>query len=159
MRETAAVLKLLRRGVIAGLVAGGAVRRWQLLASRAAGHRGRDVPDRALPLAAPPGPSDHRPGTEPDRPHTGGAPPERPAARRPDDERGDPTGPASTGQDRDGSEPIDGSCPATHPVKAKLTSGIYHEPGGGNYDRIRAERCYVDADAAIADGLRAPSAG
>ena len=40
--------------------------------------------------------------------------------------------------------------------KAKLSSGIFHEPGGGNYDRIRAERCYVDPDAAIADGLRAP---
>jgi hypothetical protein len=53
-------------------------------------------------------------------------------------------------------EPDDGSCPISHPVKAKLTSGIFHEPGGGNYERIRAERCYVDPDAAIADGLRAP---
>ncbi len=55
-------------------------------------------------------------------------------------------------------EPDEGSCPLTHPIKAKLSSGIFHEPGGGNYDRIRAERCYVDPDAAIADGLRAPSA-
>ena len=38
----------------------------------------------------------------------------------------------------------DGACPVTHPVKAKLTSGIYHVPGGGNYDRTKADRCYVD---------------
>ena len=43
----------------------------------------------------------------------------------------------------------------THPVKAKLASGIYHVPGGGNYDRTKPDRCYVDADAAEADGLRA----
>ena len=49
----------------------------------------------------------------------------------------------------------DGSCPLTHPVKAKLASGIYHLPGGGNYERTKPDRCYVDADAAEADGLRA----
>jgi hypothetical protein len=49
----------------------------------------------------------------------------------------------------------DGSCPATHPVKAKLASGIFHVPGGGNYERTKPDRCYVDADAALADGLRA----
>ena len=49
----------------------------------------------------------------------------------------------------------DGACPATHPVKAKLASGIYHVPGGGNYERTKPDRCYVDAAAAEADGLRA----
>ena len=49
----------------------------------------------------------------------------------------------------------DGACPATHPVKAKLSSGIFHVPGGANYDRTHADRCYVDAEAAEADGLRA----
>jgi hypothetical protein len=49
----------------------------------------------------------------------------------------------------------DGSCPTTHPVKAKLASGIYHLPGGGNYERTKPDRCYVDAAAAEADGLRA----
>jgi hypothetical protein len=49
----------------------------------------------------------------------------------------------------------DGTCPATHPVKAKLSSGIYHLPGGSNYDRTKADRCYLDAAAADADGLRA----
>lgn len=47
-----------------------------------------------------------------------------------------------------------GACPAHHPVKAKLTSGIFHEPGGANYARTVADRCYVSAAAAEADGLR-----
>ena len=48
----------------------------------------------------------------------------------------------------------DGTCPATHPVKGKLTSGIYHVAGGANYDRTKPDRCYVDEDAAKRDGLR-----
>jgi hypothetical protein len=51
-------------------------------------------------------------------------------------------------------EPRDGTCPATHTVKAKLTSGIYHLPGGLNYERTRPDRCYLDAAAAERDGLR-----
>jgi hypothetical protein len=49
----------------------------------------------------------------------------------------------------------DGSCPTSHPVKANGNSGIYHLPGGPHYGRTRAERCYVDAAAAEADGYRA----
>ena len=52
-------------------------------------------------------------------------------------------------------EPDDGVCPASHPVKAKLASGIYHRPGGQSYDRTRPDRCYRDGAAAEADGLRA----
>jgi hypothetical protein len=48
----------------------------------------------------------------------------------------------------------DGACPASHPVKAKLSSGIYHLPGGANYDRTQADRCYASAAAAESDGLR-----
>jgi len=48
----------------------------------------------------------------------------------------------------------DGECPLTHPVKAKLASGIYHVPGGGNYERTKPDRCYSTAEAAEADGLR-----
>ena len=44
--------------------------------------------------------------------------------------------------------------PGDASVKGKLTSGIYHVPGGANYDRTHADRCYVDEDAAQADGLR-----
>ena len=52
-------------------------------------------------------------------------------------------------------EAVDGTCPASHPVKGKLSSGIYHLPGGQMYDRTRADRCYAGPEAAVADGLRA----
>jgi hypothetical protein len=51
-------------------------------------------------------------------------------------------------------EPVDGACAASHPVKGKLASGIYHQPGGLNYTRTRPDRCYIDAAAAESDGLR-----
>jgi hypothetical protein len=51
-------------------------------------------------------------------------------------------------------EPVGGECPETHPVKAKLASGIFHVPGGFSYARTRPDRCYLDAAAAEADGLR-----
>ena len=50
--------------------------------------------------------------------------------------------------------PVDGECPPTHPVKAKMSSGIYHLPGGAMYGRTHPDRCYIDAPAAEADGLR-----
>lgn len=60
--------------------------------------------------------------------------------------------------DRDESPWIDppdsGACPAHHPVKGKLASGIFHVPGGANYARTIADRCYRSAEAAEADGLR-----
>lgn len=52
-------------------------------------------------------------------------------------------------------EPDEGACPLSHPVKAKLASGIYHEPRGASYARTRPDRCYRDAPSATADGLRA----
>jgi hypothetical protein len=48
----------------------------------------------------------------------------------------------------------DGEAPSTHPVKAKMSSGIYHVPGGFNYARTKPDRCYLDVAAAEADGLR-----
>lgn len=51
-------------------------------------------------------------------------------------------------------DPVQGECPETHPVKGKLASRIFHAPGGLNYPRTRPDRCYVDAAAAEADGLR-----
>ncbi len=134
MRENAAVLKLLRRGAIAGLIAGGAYAIWRFLAARTPDTAG--VTFQSQPFPAPPRPVP--------APTAAAAPPPAAAAA-----------PAPT-PDAAWVEPVDGACPVSHPVKAKLTSGIYHLPGGGNYDRTRAERCYVDADAAIADGLRAP---
>ena len=52
-------------------------------------------------------------------------------------------------------EPTDGVCPASHPVKAKMASKIFHLPGMANYDRTTPDRCYVDPAQAEADGLRA----
>ena len=45
-------------------------------------------------------------------------------------------------------------CPASHPVKAKLASKIFHVPGGFNYERTVPDRCYRDVPAAEGDGLR-----
>jgi hypothetical protein len=51
-------------------------------------------------------------------------------------------------------EPKGDVCPTTHPVKAKLSSKIFHLPGMLNYERTKPDRCYQDAPAAEADGLR-----
>ena len=50
--------------------------------------------------------------------------------------------------------PVQGHCPDGYPVKAKLRSGIFHLPGMSAYERTTPDRCYPDADAALADGLR-----
>lgn len=52
-------------------------------------------------------------------------------------------------------DPAGGVCPTSHPVKAKLASKIFHLPGMLNYERTKPDRCYVNADKAEADGLRA----
>jgi hypothetical protein len=50
--------------------------------------------------------------------------------------------------------PEDGICPATHPVKAKLSSGIFQVEGNAMYARTRPDRCYQTPEAAAEDGLR-----
>lgn len=52
-------------------------------------------------------------------------------------------------------EPAGDECPTSHPVKAKLSSKIFHLPGMLNYDRTKPDRCYQDATTAERDGLRA----
>src|SRR4051794_1622342 len=152
------MLKLMRRGAVLGLLAGAAYAAYRFLASRA--------PDTAgVTFQTSPVPSLPRPVPRIDRPPVETAPaavapesPERPlvdgagAAPVPVPEAVITGSPPWV-------DPIEGECPVSHPVKAKLTSGIYHLPGGGNYDRTRAERCYVDAAAATADGLRPPKRG
>ncbi len=54
--------------------------------------------------------------------------------------------------------PVDGACPADHPVKLNETSGIFHLPGGRFYERTIPDRCYASADDAEADGYRAAKA-
>jgi hypothetical protein len=48
----------------------------------------------------------------------------------------------------------DGVCPQSHPVKAKLSSKIFHTRESRNYSRTKADRCYPDEGSAQADGLR-----
>ncbi|MEW6472547.1 MAG: hypothetical protein AB1679_09760 [Actinomycetota bacterium] len=50
----------------------------------------------------------------------------------------------------------DGVCPPSHPIKAKLSSKIFHTPASRNYSRTKADRCYPDEASAQADGLRPP---
>jgi hypothetical protein len=50
--------------------------------------------------------------------------------------------------------PSAGVCPASHPIKAKVATGIFHLPGMANYGRTSPDRCYRDEAAAEADGLR-----
>jgi hypothetical protein len=50
--------------------------------------------------------------------------------------------------------PVDGKCPDGYPLKANDNSKIFHMPGGRFYARTVAERCYADAEDAIADGYR-----
>ena len=47
-----------------------------------------------------------------------------------------------------------GVVPDSHPVKVKVTSGIFHVPGGRFYERTSADRLYPNAESAEADGYR-----
>ena len=63
--------------------------------------------------------------------------------------------PASPAESVGWVEPLaDGSCPDGYPIKANH-SGIFHVPDGRSYERTKPQRCYSNADAAIADGYRA----
>jgi hypothetical protein len=116
--------KTLKRLFLAGIVAGIGYAVWRAVKARIPPPAVGDVSWETAPFPFPPAP---RPGER---------------------------APSAAGTNDPWVEPIDGACPATHPVKAKLSSGIYHVLGGQNYDRTHADRCYLDADAAEADGLR-----
>lgn len=48
----------------------------------------------------------------------------------------------------------DGSCPDGYPIRANEKSGIFHVPEGRFYTITKSERCYPNAQAALADGYR-----
>ena len=48
----------------------------------------------------------------------------------------------------------DDVVPDGFPVKVKLSSGIFHVPGGRFYERTKADRWYATTGAAEADGYR-----
>ena len=136
-----------RRGIALGLLVG------------TAATAVKSVLDRRSPRPATPS----GPATEPWEPIPGTTPvtiPEAPApkpakAAKPPAKRIESTPPAPESKPAaPWVEPADGACPDTHPVKAKMTSGIFHVPGGLNYPRTRPDRCYIDAASAEADGLR-----
>ena len=47
-----------------------------------------------------------------------------------------------------------GVAPAGFPIKLKMSSGIFHVPGGRFYERTNADRWYATTEAAEADGYR-----
>jgi hypothetical protein len=169
VRENAAVLKLMRRGALLGLLAGLAYAAWKLVAARAPDTAGVTFQTSPVPGLPRPVPRiDAPPAAETASETATAAPAAAPAApeapESPERPLVDGAGAAPVPEvvitgSPPWVDPIEGECPVSHPVKAKLTSGIYHLPGGGNYDRTRAERCYVDAAAATADGLRPPKRG
>jgi hypothetical protein len=138
--------KAFRRAVLAGIIAGVVYAIWRAVQSRIPATAG-DVDWETAPFPFPPAP---RPapvsGTRPDPAGIASAGVATEGVAAPDDD-------ASTDADA-WIPPVEGACPVSHPVKAKLASGIFHVPGGQNYARTKPDRCYRDADAAIADGLR-----
>ena len=63
--------------------------------------------------------------------------------------------PAAQPRGRRWEHPLAGDCPPGYPVKVKLTSGIYHVPGGFSYVRTNPDRCYATVEEAEHDGFRA----
>jgi hypothetical protein len=47
------------------------------------------------------------------------------------------------------------ACPLSHPIKAKMSSRIYHLPGMVAYSRTHPDRCYATESAAKRDGFTA----
>jgi hypothetical protein len=93
-----------------------------------------------------------QPAPYPPQPRIENAPPATPVVATPPAAEAEPASSAAAGDAW--VEPVDGACPATHPVKAKMSSRIFHVAGGLNYQRTRPDRCYRDPAAAEADGLR-----
>ena len=120
--------KWTRRLLGAGVIAGAAYAVWRVLDERARASRLEWTPQ---PFPSPPVPVPRTPDRDPE-----------------------PV-PGAVSEPTAWADPRDGACPASHPVKGKLASGIFHVPGGQMYDRTVPDRCYRDADAAEADGLRA----
>jgi hypothetical protein len=123
--------RIIRVGVLAGAV----YALWRVLDERS---KSSELTWTAQPFPSPPRP-EVRPEVRAEVPLEIGAEADYPPA--------EPDAPWVQPDDR-------GVCPVTHPLKAKLQSGIFHEPGGQMYDRTVPDRCYRDADAATADGLR-----
>jgi hypothetical protein len=85
-----------------------------------------------------------------------GPPPssEQPAATPPAEEPQPPVAEPEVESLPDWVEPEEGAYPSTHPVKVKLSSGLFHLPGMAAYNRTtKPDRCYRDEEAAKRDGF------
>jgi hypothetical protein len=133
------VMKFLKRVLGLGMLAAAAYALWRAFERRRVG---AEVGWEPRPFPYPP-----QPRAEP--PHDA-----VPAPESDGNADGDADADAPTSNGSAWVEPDGGACPATHPVKAKLASGIFHVPGGANYDRTNADRCYLSVEAAESDGLR-----
>ena len=137
--------RFLKRVFKLSLLAGAAYAAWRWFESQ---RKESDLSWEAQPAPFPP-----QPRTEPPAPTASAssvAPPPSPVtATEPVAAQGPPPGP-----DAAWVAPTGGTCPASHPVKAKMSSKIFHVEGGLNYQRTHPDRCYRDAAAAEADGLR-----
>jgi hypothetical protein len=51
-------------------------------------------------------------------------------------------------------EPTGGVCPASHPVKAKLSSKVFRTPDSPGYEASKPDRCYASEDDAQREGFR-----
>jgi len=113
-----------------GAILGAGYAMWRFLATRTPDTGGISYRARPFPLPPEPVPASSSPG---------------PTAEVP-----------ALAADPEAVEPLaDGTCPASHPIKGKRETGIYHPPGAFAYERTRADRCYRDESAAAGDGLRA----
>jgi hypothetical protein len=145
--------RLLRLVVTAGVVGGVVVLVRKILVAG-----GPAAPSSAV---VPPLPREEWPPLEPDPvlaepPPSNGLEPDPEAPSPPTEVAPQPTE-VATAADPDAAwvDPVDDACPPSHPVKAKMASKIFHVPGGLSYERTKPDRCYRDAAAAEADGLRA----
>ena len=113
------------------------------------------VPETPVPAQASDDPVEGNGQSAAEEPARPPAPPARQAKPKTGPARKAPTGKAEEPPgERLWVQASEGVCPPSHPVKAKLSSKIFHIPGGLNYNRTHADRCYPDEASAQADGLR-----
>jgi hypothetical protein len=140
--------RLLKRMFKLGLLAGAAYAVWRWLEAQ---RSESDLRWEAQPAPYPPRPRIEE--SPPATPVTATATTSTAASPATDAARATPTAPGTDVGDA-WVEPVGDACPVSHPVKAKMSSRIYHVAGGLNYERTHPDRCYRDPTAAEADGLR-----
>jgi hypothetical protein len=145
--------KSVKRALGAGIIGGAAYAAWRAWSARVPAPAPGGIEWSAAPFPFPPVPHASSTATSASKPKaTVETPkPAKPKSVKPETVAKKTSGAPTAAWKKPNA---DGSCPKSHPVKAKMASGIFHVPGGANYARTKPDRCYVDAAAAQADGLR-----